>query len=212
MKNGRVGSYVVTGASSGIGSAIVAGLRERGHVVHPVVRKPADGAIVLDLAEPATFEAGLPAFERLDGLVHCAAVGDLARIAEMTLELWQRTLTVNVIAVGELTRLLLPALRQGGGHVLFVGANRSIHGWPTWGAHAASKEAMRFLADALRAEEPDLKVTTVYPRGTDTPLLRKLQEQAGRPYDPSRFLTPEAVAEVIVDALLTRRELKDVHL
>ncbi|MBM7785141.1 SDR family NAD(P)-dependent oxidoreductase [Tenggerimyces flavus] len=167
---------------------------------------------MLDLAEPTTFAAGLPAFERLDGLVHCAAVGDLATMAETTVEVWQRTLTVNVIAVGELTRLLLPALRRANGHVLFVGASRSIHGRPGWGAHAASKEAMRFLADALRAEEPELKVTTVYPSGTDTPLLRKLREQAGVPYDPSAYLTPEAVAEVIVDALLTRRDLKDVHL
>lgn len=209
---GLVGSYLVTGAARGIGAAIVVALRERGHVVHPVVRQRVDGAIVLDLAEPSTFAAALPAFDRLDGLVHCAAVGDLAPIGSTSLELWQRTLTVNVIAVGELTRLLLPALRSARGHVLFVGANRTIHGRPGWGAHAASKEAMRFLADALRAEEPELKVTTVYPSGTDTPLLRKLREQAGVPYDPSAYLTPEAVAEVIVTALLSQQDLKDVHL
>jgi NAD(P)-dependent dehydrogenase (short-subunit alcohol dehydrogenase family) len=209
---GGVSSYVVTGASSGIGSAIVAELCRRGHEVHPVVRRATDDAIVLDLAEPAAFEAALPAFDSLDGLVHSAAVGDLARIAETPLELWQRTLTVNVVAAAELTRLLLPALRRANGHVVFLGASRGIHGAPGWSAHAASKEAMRFFADALREEERELTVTTVYPTATATPLLRKLREQAGRPYEPDSYLTPEAVAEVVADCLLSRRAVTDLYL
>jgi NAD(P)-dependent dehydrogenase (short-subunit alcohol dehydrogenase family) len=211
LQNWPMGTFVVTGAGSGIGSAIVAELRQREHEVVRVVRQRTDDGIVLDLAEPATFEAALPAFDSLDGLVHCAAVGDVATVAETTLESWQRTLTVNVIAVAELTRLLLPALRRAHGHLLFIGASRGIHGAPGWAAHAASKEAMRFLADALRQEEPNLHVTTVYPGATATPLLRKLREQGGRPYEPDRYLTPEAVAEVVADCL-TRGSVTDVYL
>ena len=75
-----------------------------------------------------------------------------------------------------------------------------------WGAYAASKHALRALADALREEEPDLRVTSVYPGRTATEMQRSVRAQEGGDYDPSAYMSARTVATVIVNALRTPRD------
>ena len=74
---------------------------------------------------------------------------------------------------------------------------------PQWGAYAASKHGLKALADALRAEEGGngIRVTSVYPGRTATPMQEKVHRQEGREYDPERWITPEAVATTLLTAL-----------
>ena len=60
----------------------------------------------------------------------------------------------------------------------------------------------RGYADALRAEEPELRVTSVYPSRTATDMQRELRDLEQQPYDAADYLRPETVAELIVQALL----------
>lgn len=64
-----------------------------------------------------------------------------------------------------------------------------------------SKFALRAFADALRAEEGDLRVTSVYPGRTATPMQAEVRAAEGAEYDPSAFVQPEAVAGQIVALL-----------
>lgn len=207
-------TVAVTGASGGIGSALVRELVSRGDRVIAIARRQdtveqmgfADDvvtAIGIDLSSTVALPAELSGVGRLDSLIHCAGVSAVASVAETPAATWQETLAVNVIAPAQLTRLLLPALRAARGHVIFINAARGVHAVPRWSAYAASRAALRELADSLRIEEEPngLKVASVYPDGTATHQLRRIREQFGLPYLPEQCLAPEYVAAAIVDVL-----------
>jgi NADP-dependent 3-hydroxy acid dehydrogenase YdfG len=206
-----VRTAVVTGASGGIGAAVVRAMAGRGDTVLAVGRDPdrldslcadAPGSspVVMDLRDPTDLPQPLAELDRLDLLVHCAGVAEVAAVAETSYELWQETLLVNVAGAAELTRALLPALRRAAGRVVFINAAPGLHAVPRWSAYAASKVALRELADSLRAEEAGhgVRVTTIYPGGTATELLQKVRREFGKPYDPAACLQPATLAELVL--------------
>jgi NADP-dependent 3-hydroxy acid dehydrogenase YdfG len=198
---------VVTGAGGGIGRAVVRALVARGDRVLAIGRSTAapDGAtpVVLDLAEPFAVPVELTGLERVDALVHCAGVADIASVEESGPELWRRTLAVNVASAAELTRALLPALRTARGGVVFVNLAPGMRAVPRWSAYVASKAALTELADTLRAEElpHGVRVTTIYPAGVATGLLEQVRAGFGRPYDPAACIQPDTLAGYVMTVL-----------
>lgn len=164
---------------------------------------PGAVAVPFDLRDPTNLPPQLAALDHLDALVHCAGIAEVAAVAETPYTVWQETLAVNVAGAAELTRALLPALRRAAGHVVFINAAPGLHGVPRWSAYAASKAALHELADSLRREEDrhGLRVTTIYPGGTATELLRKVREQFGRPFHPADGIRPETLASLVLTAL-----------
>lgn len=206
--------HLVTGAGSGIGAAVTQLLHARGDDLVLVARSaaradelatafPGAELLVADLADPAAVEAlRLPdGVGRLDSVVHAAGVVDLARVAELDATSLQHQLAVNLVAPALMTRALLPALRAAGGTVVLVNSGAGLRANPEWGAYAASKFGLRALADALRAEEPALRVTSVFPGRTASPMQARVHEQEGHDYDATAFMTSESVAASIVHVL-----------
>lgn len=216
-----MGTYLITGATGGIGAAVAGLLHAAGHDLILTGRSAtrldevARGlgterirTLVLDLSDPAGIAATLePVAPRsLDGVVHTAGVVELGAVAEADAATWREQLTVNVAAPAELTRLLLPALRAARGQVVFVNSGSGLQARAGWGGYAASKHALRALAEALRAEEPELRVTSVYPGRTASEMQRKVRGQEGGDYDPADYMSARTVATVIVNALQTPRD------
>ncbi|MGA8245690.1 MAG: SDR family oxidoreductase, partial [Nocardioides sp.] len=141
--------------------------------------------------------------DRLDSVVHAAGVVDLGPVAELSTEAWQEQLAVNVVAPAVLTRVALPALRAAHGTVVFVNSGAGLTASPGWAAYAASKHALRAMADALRGEEQQygVRVTTVYPGRTATPMQQKVHEQEGRAYRADDWIDPATVAGAILVVL-----------
>jgi short-subunit dehydrogenase len=194
-------THLVTGTSSGIGQVVADRLAERGDRVVRLTREVVDLADAVAVARwAADFAEDL---EQLDSLLHVAGTVDLGSVAELDLETWQRHLAVNLTAPAVLTAPLLPALRATGGTVVFVNSSAGLVANASWSAYAASKFGLRALADSLRAEEATngLRITTVFPSRTATPMQEKVHEQEGRTYDASRWIRPETVAESIVHVL-----------
>jgi NAD(P)-dependent dehydrogenase (short-subunit alcohol dehydrogenase family) len=211
-------TILVTGAGRGLGRALAQRLSDRGDAVVAHARTaaalegvPHERALIADLEDPAGLadavaDAGIG---RLDAVVHNAGVLNVAAVGEETLEWWRRTLTVNVIAAAELTRLLLPALREAGGHVLFLNSGAGLSAAARLGSYAASKHALKALADALRAEERanGVRVTSFYPSHFDTDMQRGLRDRYGADYDPERAISLETVARTVVDLLDTPADM-----
>jgi short-subunit dehydrogenase len=208
--------HLITGASSGIGAAVTAALNARGDELWLVartverateLREHYDGArtLLADLDAPETLEASLGGVlpDSFDSVLHVAGVVDLGPVAELSAKTWRSTLAVNLESPAELTRLTLPALRRAHGQVVFVNSGAGINASPDWSAYAASKFGLRALADSLRAEElvNGVRVVSVYPGRTATPMQQRVHEQEGKNYDDSIWIQPESVAAAILAAL-----------
>lgn len=204
-----MGQALVTGATGGIGSALVAALVDAGHEVMAVGRD-GDGldhlaelgarTVTVELEDVDQLGEAIGEVPELDALIHCAGVSEIASVGETQPAVWTQTLTVNVTAAAELTRLMLPALRRSRGHVVFVNASPGMRAVPRWAAFVGSKAALRELADSLREEEArhGVRVTTVYPAGTATERLQRIRSAFGRPFDPERCIQPATLAEMII--------------
>ncbi|MFJ8043187.1 SDR family oxidoreductase [Kitasatospora sp. NPDC096147] len=212
-----MGAHLITGAGSGIGEAVAQRLSERGEQLWLLARDakraaqlrerfPGARTLVGDLADPAKLSWAFGHQElpvELDSLLHVAGVVQLGEIGDLPVKAWQEQLNVNLVAPAELTRLLLPSIRLVRGHVVFVNSGAGLRADATWGGYAASKFGLRALADSLRLEEQPhgVRVTTVYPGRTATPMQVKVHQQEGKEYDPARWIAPESVATAIVTAL-----------
>jgi NADP-dependent 3-hydroxy acid dehydrogenase YdfG len=204
---------VVTGATGGIGSAMVKMLVDRGDDVVAKARPSAalDAlceataavAAPIDLLRTTELPAAVRTLDRVDVLIHAAGVSEVASVEDTPAEVWHQTMAVNVTGPAELTRALLPALRAVRGRVVFVNAVAGLHAMPRWSAYTASKAALTELADSLRLEEAGsgVRVTSIYPGGVATELLRKVRAGLGRPYDPALCVSPASLAAVIAAVL-----------
>ena len=156
-----------------------------------------------DLVEFDQLAAKVADIDSLDAVVHSAGVIELGPVAELPLEHLTGQLRVNLVAPTELTRALLPALRAARGTVVFVNSSAGLVANPHWGAYAATKFALKAIADSLREEEAPhgVRVTTIYPGRTSTPMQAKVHEQEGKAYDADDWASPESAASTIVHVL-----------
>lgn len=210
-------THFITGASSGIGAAVARELHARGDELVLLarsepraheLRQQYDGArvVVADLADPAGLEhalaeASLPPM--LDSLLHIAGVVDLNPVSDLPLAEIREHLDVNLVAPMVLTRVCLPSLRAARGLVLVVNSSAGRTASANWSAYSASKFGVRAFADSLRAEEQEhgVRVTTVYPSRTATPMQEKVHAQEGEVYDRDRWIQPDTVASSILHVL-----------
>jgi len=208
---------VVTGAAGGIGAALARQLAPEHDLIlsgrnvgalEALCDEVGGTPLVLDLTRPASFEAALAGLGRVSNVVHNAGVVELGAVAEQDHAVWSHTLAVNVVAPAELTRVLLPRVRAERGTVVFVNSGAGLRANAGWGSYAASKFALKALADALREEEAahGVRVTSVYPGRTATPMQEKVRSQEGAPYTPEAFVRPESVAALIAFALNAPRD------
>ncbi|UWX63134.1 SDR family oxidoreductase [Deinococcus rubellus] len=214
---------LITGATGGIGKALAEACRD-----HRLILQGRDRArldilcdglpdacpLVLDLTRPETFAAALEGLRPLTNLIHNAGTVELGPVAEQSHEVWTQTLAVNVVAPAELTRLLLPGLRQSRGCVVFINSGAGLSASAGWSSYAASKFALRALADALRAEEgaSGVRVTSVYPGRTATAMQEKVRGQEGADFEPGKYIQPSTLAGAVRFVLDTPRDAQILDL
>jgi NADP-dependent 3-hydroxy acid dehydrogenase YdfG len=204
---------LVTGASRGIGAAIAHALepthrillggRDTDALAQVAARLPGTQPWAIDLTDADALATAAADITELDVLVHSAGVAEVGTVEESDAGAWRKNFEVNVVAVAELTRLLLPALRAAKGHVVVINSGAGLNARAGWGPYAASKFAARAFADALRAEEEPrgVRVTSVFPGRTDTEMQRAIIADEGGAYDPQRYLRPDSVATAVLAAV-----------
>ena len=207
---------LITGAGRGLGAAIARELAPT-HDLLLGGRTPDSVDAVLgelagargwpvDLTDHDALADAVAHIDRLDVLVHNAGVAEIGTVESTPISAWRHMYEANVLAVVELTRLLLPKLRDANAHVVLINSGAGLRANPGWGAYAASKFALRAFGDTLRAEEPSLRVTSIHPGRIDTDMQRAIVATEGDDYDADRFLTPETVAWAVRNAVVTPRD------
>lgn len=205
---------LITGASRGLGAAIARALAPTHDLLlggRPSAELDAlamelDGAstFAVELTDYDDVEAAAEAITSLDVLVHNAGVASsLETVADTPIEEWQHVLQVNLIAAAELTRVLLPALRAATGQIVFINSGAGRRANAGWAPYAASKFGLKALADAVRAEEPTLRVTSVFPGRIDTEMQQDIIAIEGREYVAGHHLRPQTVAAAVANAINT---------
>jgi NADP-dependent 3-hydroxy acid dehydrogenase YdfG len=228
------GFALLTGATSGIGRALLVKLAAAGYIVGAVGRNRALlEATVADLGVQATckiYQADLADDHslralaahlaadhgQLDVLIHSAGVFKRGGVESGSLEDLDSALSVNVRAPFLLTRALLPALKSSRGQVVFV--NSSVAAGSVAGPgtiYGISKYALKALADGLRSDvnADGIRVLSVFPGRTATPMQALVHRLEGKEYHAELLLQPEDVADTVLGALTLPRtaEVTDLH-
>lgn len=191
---------LVTGAGSGIGAAIAVALAEQGARVAAVdisqealdgilarIGKPAEEAIALrtDITVEQEVEAAVSAVvQQWGGLdVAVANCGVLlmdadAKVGELSLEAWQKTLDVNLTGAFLTSKHAVNAVQEsGGGSIIFTASPDGIYGIaPGLTAYSASKGGVYALIKVLAADysRHGVRVNGVMPGFTDTPMTKEI--------------------------------------
>jgi len=173
--------FLIVGATSGIGAALLAQLVERGHRVtqlsrHPdqAPEHPAVASLRWDACTEPFPSAALPA--ALDGLVYCPGTIRLRPFERLTDAEWQEDLDINLLGAVRAIRGALKALRQAqSASIVLFSSVAAGTGLPFHASIAAAKGAVEGLTRALAAElAPRIRVNALAPTVTDTALAQRL--------------------------------------
>ena len=172
--NGDTRVWLVTGASSGFGRAIVEAALARGDSVIAGTRSAEafgdlpNGAhpLALDVTASEQRETAVAAtierFGRVDVLVNNAGRTQVGAVEETTDEELRSLFELHFFAPAALTRLVLPHMRrQGGGAIVQMSSVGGQTTAPGFGAYCATKFALEGLTETLRDEVAGFGIRTL---------------------------------------------------
>jgi len=178
---------IVTGAGSGIGRATAHELAKRGdeviiaerdgenaaRVANEIVSAGARArAVTLDVTNGAALDTLVADLPRVDTLVNNAGILGVQAFEELRPDDYRRMFEVNVIAVAEISRRVVPKMPRGGAIVNL--ASRAIFGAVNYAHYIAAKSAVAGLnrAMALEFAGKGIRVNAVAPGAIRTPMLK----------------------------------------
>jgi short-subunit dehydrogenase len=214
---------IVTGASGGIGQALLRELLAKGANVLAVARSPEKldalfaelsaskrkriQVVRADLALPEGRRAVVSAASWLNTapnlVIHGAASSSFGLFAENAADEVGRLLALNVTSPLQLTHDLLPLLRESPtAQVVAIGSTFGSIGYPGFAAYCASKFALRGAFEALAREHHGESIAFLYmsPRATRTdfnsPEVDALNETLGNRVDSAEYVAAEIIKAI----------------
>ena len=217
----------VTGASSGIGKALVSVLAEKNAQIIlssrkvealekvraslPETSRENAKILALDLSQPDTLndkaKEAISLFGRVDILIHSGGISQRALALETNIEIDRRLMEVNYFAAVILTKAVLPSMIENGfGHIISISSLVGKIGSPLRSGYAASKHALHGFFDSLRAENYDknIFITLVVPGFVKTNVSLNALTEDGKALDKmdaelEKGMTAEQCARKIVN-------------
>ncbi len=206
---------LVTGASSGIGAAVVTALSARGLTVTAAARREErlealaeeTGCVpvVLDLRDTKALYDALGGLE-VDILVNNAGLGrGFEALFTVSPEDISATLETNVLAAVHVVRATLPGMvERKRGHIVNIGSIAGLYPIKS-SLYGASKGAVHLLSQNLRVElqGSGVRVTEICPGRVETEFFEIAvgEEAAKKAYEGFEVLVPDDVADAILYAL-----------
>ncbi|KAF5685955.1 oxidoreductase yusz [Fusarium circinatum] len=193
-------TWFITGCSSGFGEALTRQLRSAGDNVIATGRNAETklshlkdtGAAILDLdvsSSPEVIKSKIDEawsiYDGIDVVVNNAGYILSGAVEELTQEDMEKSFQVNFHGPMNITRAVLPYLREkGSGTLLFVGSQAGWHADPSASGYCASKFALEGAVECLSKELAifalGLKVLIVEPGYCRTPVFNKIQHVEAR--------------------------------
>ncbi len=225
---------LVTGAGDGIGHAACKAFAAQGATVVLLGRKVPkleqlyDDIVAAGNPEPAIYPLHMEGatnddyldlastlednFGRLDGLLHnAAAIGELTPLAEHAVDVWFKTLQVNLNAPFMLTQACLPLLRNShNGSLVFTGhRSAAAEGSAYWGAYGIAKAAVSNLASKLAKEcNGKPRVNIIEPGALSSPMRARAYPGEGINQHPAI----ETVMPVYIELMTANCQLNGEHI
>ena len=228
---GRV--VVITGASSGLGEAaarllsaqgatVVLGARRSDRLQSLADELSGSGGKALAIATDVTHrnqvkrlvDTAAQKFGRVDVMINNAGIMPRAPLERLTIDDWDRTIDVNVKGVLYGIAAALPHMKkQKSGHMIFVSSVAGHKIGPDFAVYAATKHAVRALAEGFRQEvKPyNIRTTIISPGAVATELPDSVTEQdiaeKIRTYYDEIAIPAESFAQAVVFAMSQPEEV-----
>ena len=204
----------VTGAASGIGAATVQKFTdESATVVGADIAGDGEQILKCDVSSPESVsEAISTVVERhggLDVVVNAAGVMKFNRLADVSIDEWQRQIGVNLTGPFLVCQAAMPHLLERRGNIVTIASNAGVEGQPYNAAYCASKGGAVLLTKALAVEfsKSGVRVNCICPGGVNTPLIAGAAASIPTDADPvlmarlnsliPRWIAPAEIAELI---------------
>ena len=212
---------IVTGAASGIGRATALRLAREGAQVAcldvdaaglaQTVEQISDAiAIQCDVSQEAAVTAAIEQvvahYGKLDVLCNIAGILRADRSHELSLEHWNRVLSVNLTGTFLMCRSALPQLLAARGAIVNMSSAAALGGHPWMAAYSASKGGILGLTRCLALEyvKQGLRVNAICPGGVKTPIHQSLKLPKDADFDLLKrampfvgFAEPDEIASVV---------------
>lgn len=203
-------SVLITGGAQGIGKALSLACLKAGLFVtaadvdeeagqdlcagagHPQALEFIKADVSLESDCEAMVKAAVSRFQRLDFLINNAGIAHPPQIPfeHLTLQDWNRVLSVNLTGAFLASRAAVPLIRRQKGAILHISSTRALQSEPHWEAYAASKGGILSLTHAMALSlGPEIRVNCILPGWIET---RNYQKQS-RAQNPD--LSPEDHAQ-----------------
>jgi dehydrogenase/reductase SDR family protein 7B len=225
----------VTGASSGIGEALVHEFIRRGATVIASSNDP-NGlkrvkeecgdksemvqCVPFDLSDTtgiaAIVEQQLKSSGRIDFLLNIGGISQRARIDETPLWLDRKIFEINYFGTIALTKAILPyMIKQKSGHVLATSSISGRFGFPLRSAYSASKQALHGFFETLYLEnkKQNIRSSVIIPGRVRTSISVHALNAEGKEHGKlddgqAKGLLPQKAAEIIIRGMIrNRREI-----
>ena len=223
-------NVVITGASSGIGRALVIKFIQQGHSVLAVARRQARlqelteelvknssaALYILDLditshgATQILYEEAARLFGNVHILINNAAMSPYQEFRELHHVHLHQIISLNIQSLSELCYLFIHHMVSHGepSHIVNVGSVGGYTPLPRFSVYSGSKHYVRIFTNLLHHEYrgSNVKVTALHPGGT----LTEFPELAGQEIKESArntMLTPEQVAEIAYPGIMKGKRL-----
>jgi len=209
---------VVTGASSGIGLALVKAMLAEGYAVLGVANNfdkarlshPNFSSRSINLADldalPEAISSLLNEIEiPIKALINNAGIGRMGFLEQLSVKDIRLVMDTNLTSQVIVTKAFLPLLKkQGEGDILFMGSEAALKGARQGSIYCASKFAIRGFSQALREEcgKSGVRVTLINPGAVRTPFFEKLNFEPE--FAPENAIEPEDIASAVSMVLASR--------
>ncbi|TFB01091.1 putative oxidoreductase [Trichoderma ghanense] len=195
--------FIVTGASKGLGAAIVEQLLAQSHKVvvtarseeqlqkfkdaHPGQVEYLAGDITSSGIAEKLVDLAVASFGRLDGVVINHGILEPAKLASASMDDIRRHYEINFFSYVAMAKASLDEVKKTKGCILWVSSGAALKPYVAWSTYGSSKAAVNSVAAHLAVEEPDITSITIGPGRVDTDMQATLRLKGKDTMDEKQY-------------------------